>query len=64
MKCEYYLPSVVSDLLAKDQATVTVLTSKDKWYGVTYKEDADGVKQALKNMVTNNEYPNHLWTEK
>ena len=39
MKCEYYLPAVVSDLLAEDKAAVAVLESEDKWYGVTYKED-------------------------
>ena len=39
MKCEYFLPSVVSILLAEDKATVSVLKSADKWYGVTYKED-------------------------
>ena len=35
MKCEYFLPSVVSDLLGEERATVSVLTSADKWYGVT-----------------------------
>ena len=39
MKCEYYLPGVVSDLLGENRATVAVLKSADKWYGVTYKED-------------------------
>ena len=39
MKCEYFLPTVVSNLLAEDKATVSVLKSADKWYGVTYKED-------------------------
>ena len=38
MKCEYYLPAVVSTLLAEDKAAVTVLESEDKWYGVTYKD--------------------------
>ena len=37
MKCEYYLPSVVTNLLVNDKATVTVLETTDKWYGVTYK---------------------------
>ena len=34
-----------------------------KWYGVTYKEDAEGVKKALKKLVDENVYPNHLWSE-
>ena len=38
LKCEYYLPAVVSTLLAENKAAVTVLESEDKWYGVTYKK--------------------------
>lgn len=62
MKCEYYLPKVVSDLLAADKATVTVLTSADKWYGVTYKEDKPFVVAAIKNMKENGLYPEKLWS--
>lgn len=61
MKCEYYLPKVVSDLLAADKATVTVLTSADKWYGVTYKEDKPFVVAAIKNMKETGLYPEKLW---
>ena len=62
MKCEYYLPKVVSDLLAADKATVKVLTSADKWYGVTYKEDKPFVVAAIKNMKENGLYPEKLWS--
>lgn len=37
MKCEYFLPFVVDELLGENKATVKVLKSMDKWYGVTYK---------------------------
>lgn len=63
LKCEYFLPSVVSDLLGEDKATVTVLTSKDKWYGVTYKEDKPVVVEAMKKMMEIGVYPKHLWEE-
>ncbi|MBO5460745.1 MAG: nucleotidyltransferase [Ruminococcus sp.] len=63
MKCEYFLPSVVSDLLGEGRATVAVLTSKDKWYGVTYKEDKPVVVAAMKSMMENGTYPAHLWEE-
>lgn len=63
LKCEYFLPSVVSDLLGEDKATVTVLTSKDKWYGVTYKEDKPVVVEAMKRMMETGVYPKHLWEE-
>lgn len=63
MKCEYFLPSVVSDLLTGGKATATVLTSKDKWYGITYKEDKPVVVAAMKSMLEDGTYPNHLWED-
>ena len=60
LKCEYYLPSVVTRLLEADQATVKVLTSKDKWYGVTYKEDKQMVMDAIKSMKDNGLYPDEM----
>lgn len=63
MKCEYFLPSVVSDLLAQDKATVEVLSSKDKWYGVTYKEDKPVVVAAIKKLKEEGSYPEKLWEE-
>lgn len=64
MKCEYFLPSVVSDLLEGGKAAVSVLESKDKWYGVTYKEDKPVVEAAVKKMKEDGIYPKHLWEGK
>ena len=61
MKCEYFLPTVVTNLLNADKATVTVLTSQDKWYGVTYKEDKPVVVNAIKMMKENGVYPEQVW---
>ena len=47
MKGEYLLPNVVRDLLSEGKATVKVLSSPDKWYGVTYQEDKPCVVQAM-----------------
>ena len=63
MKCEYFLPAVVSSLLGEDRAAVAVLKSKDKWYGVTYKEDKPVVMAAVKKMKEDGLYPAHLWEE-
>lgn len=63
MKCEYFLPSVVSDLLGEGRATVSVLTSADKWYGVTYKEDKPVVVAAIKKLKEEGLYPERLWEE-
>ena len=61
MKCEYYLPAVVSTLLAEDKAAVTVLESEDKWYGVTYKEDKPVVVAAIQSLKDAGLYPEKLW---
>ena len=61
MKCEYFLPSVVTNLLEADKATVTVLTSQDRWYGVTYKEDKPVVVNAIQSMKDNGVYPPEVW---
>ncbi len=57
LKCEYYLPSVVSDLLCEKKAVVKVLNTKEKWYGVTYKEDKPVVVEALRKMRAQGLYP-------
>ena len=56
LKSEYFLPSVVSSLLADDKATVQVLHSNDKWYGVTYKEDKATVVAAIAALKQNGIY--------
>ena len=63
MKCEYFLPAVVSSLLEEGRATVAVLASADKWYGVTYKEDKPVVVEAIKKMKSEGRYPEKLWGE-
>lgn len=50
-KAEYYLPSVVSELIEKGEKRVKMLVAEDKWYGVTYKEDKDDVAAALAEMT-------------
>ena len=50
MKGEYFLPSVVGELLKEGAATVQVLKSPDKWYGVTYKEDKPVVVEAIRKL--------------
>ena len=63
MKGEYFLPSVVSQLLDDGKARVRVLSSADKWYGVTYKEDKPMVVNALKRMRQDGLYPMDLWND-
>lgn len=61
LKGEYFLPVVVDRLLREGKAEVKVLKSRDRWYGVTYKEDKEGVVSALQSMKDKGEYPDKLW---
>ncbi len=61
LKGEYFLPGVVSQLLAEGRATVQILKTPDKWHGVTYREDKPDVMQALARMTEEGLYPSPLW---
>ncbi len=56
LKDEYFLPSVVDSLIKTENEQVKVLTTDEKWYGVTYKEDKETVVNALKNLVEEGYY--------
>ena len=61
MKGAYFLPSVVGELIAEENATVKVLKSTDRWYGITYKEDKEMVVEAIRKLKDEGVYPQHLW---
>jgi len=60
-KSEFYIPLVVNDLLELGEIKLSVLSSEDKWYGVTYKEDKPTVQGALKDLAKAGQYPDPLW---
>ncbi len=60
-KAEYLLPAIIGDLLLNGRAQVKVLRSKDKWFGVTYKEDKETVVQCIRELVEKGEYPEKLF---
>lgn len=61
VKCEYFLPFVVDELLKEGRAEVSVLKSVDRWYGVTYKEDKEMVVNAIQGLKEAGLYPETLW---
>ena len=63
LKGEYFLPSVVSALIAEGKARVKVLHSADKWYGVTYQADKPVVAAAIAQKTADGLYPDRLWEE-
>lgn len=60
-KCEYLLPTVISDLINENLITVEVLSTNAIWYGVTYKSDKDYVVESLSKLRKSGLYPNELW---
>ena len=60
-KGEYFLPTVVSQLVDEGKARVKVLRSQDKWYGVTYREDKPAVVAAIAEKTAAGLYPDRLW---
>ncbi len=60
MKSECYLPAAVREIMDRGECTVKVYSSADSWYGVTYREDRDGVVTSLKALKTNGTYPQKL----
>ena len=61
LKAEFYIPSVINELIVEKRARVKVLHSKASWFGVTYKEDKEGVMENIKQLISTGNYPEKLW---
>lgn len=61
LKCEYFLPLIPNLLIKEHKATVRVLPTQEKWYGVTYPGDMPKVQAALQAMRESGMYPKQLW---
>lgn len=61
MTCEHVIPTAIGELVKENKCTVKVLSSKDKWFGVTYKQDKPDVVAKIQKMRDNGIYPDILW---
>ena len=61
LKAEYLLPTIIGNLLKEEKVEVRVLQSKDKWFGVTYKEDKKDVVEAIQNLIATGIYKEKLF---
>lgn len=61
IKAEYLLPTVIDSLIKSGKATVQVLETRDKWFGVTYKEDKPSVVASIRALVDAGVYPEKLF---
>lgn len=60
-KSELFIPNVLDEMIDSNQVKVKVLTSNDKWFGVTYKEDKPMVIKRLRTLIDEGVYPESLW---
>lgn len=63
LKAEYLLPTHIGGLLRDGKCSVKVLETKDKWFGVTYKEDKDAVVQSFKKLIEDGVYQEKLYSD-
>jgi NDP-sugar pyrophosphorylase family protein len=62
LKAEFYLPTIVNEMLKpKRGASVEVLKSEAKWFGVTYRDDKVIAQREIDKLKANNSYPKYLW---
>lgn len=61
MKCEHVIPTAMGDLVTEGKVTVKMLSSSDKWFGVTYKEDKPEVVAKIQEKKDQGIYPDVLW---
>lgn len=61
LKAEYLLPRIIDKLLSQKRASVKILETQDKWFGVTYQEDKKSVVDAIRDLVDRGVYAEKLF---
>ncbi len=61
LKAEFYIPSVVNELIKSGTAAVKVLQCSEQWFGMTYREDREKVVKSIRRLVQEGVYPENLW---
>lgn len=60
-KAEFFIPIVGDAFIKEKGGSIKVIPTTSQWFGVTYKEDAPGVKQSIEALIKSGEYPEQLW---
>jgi len=63
LKAEYLLPMYIDELIKAGEATVKVLGTGDKWFGVTYKEDKPLVVESIRKLIADGVYAKELYSD-
>ncbi len=60
-RAEFYIPSLVDQLIRDGEIRVRVLDCNSTWFGITYKEDREAARNSIIEKIRNGEYPENLW---
>lgn len=60
-KAEFYIPTLMTELIRQEAAQMRVLSTKAQWFGMTYKEDKEAVQAKIREYVDSGVYPEKLW---
>jgi hypothetical protein len=60
-KSEFFIPIIADHFITASTNKIKVIPTQSQWFGVTYKEDASGVKEKITRLVNENVYPKSLW---
>lgn len=60
-KAEFFIPIVGDNFIKDDKGVIKVIPTSAQWFGVTYPQDAPGVKQSIQELIDAGEYPENLW---
>ena len=61
-KAEFYIPTIVTQLIQTGEGACRVFRSQSEWFGVTYPEDKPTVKKSFQRLHDSGTYPAQLWT--
>ncbi len=61
LKSEFFIPLIGDAFINEDQGEIEVIPTSAQWFGVTYKEDAPGVRESLQKLIADGAYPSNLW---
>ena len=62
LKAEFFIPTVINDLIQEGKARAKILPTISSWFGVTYQEDKPKLKEEIQKKITTGEYPQNLWS--
>lgn len=63
LNSEYQIPTVMKNIIKRKNGTIKILETTESWYGVTYKEDIDLVKESINKLIKQKIYPQKLWSD-